>query len=113
MNWLPYDSDKIQEYKKAGVPVFIKFSAKWCLTCLVNEKTAFSSVKLAEEFRKKGVAAFLADWTSRSDEITAVLESYGRGGIPLYVYYAPYAEQPLILPQLITDQTILSVLKDL
>ena len=113
INWLPYDSDKIQEYKKAGVPVFIKFSAKWCLTCLVNEKTAFSSVKLAEEFRKKGVAAFLADWTSRSDEITAVLESYGRGGIPLYVYYAPYAEQPLILPQLITDQTILSVLKDL
>lgn len=113
INWLPYDSDKIQEYRESGVPVFVKFSAKWCLTCLVNEKTAFSSVKLAEEFRKKGVVSFLADWTNRSDEITAALESYGRGGIPLYVYYAPYAETPLILPQLITDQTILSVLEDL
>ncbi|MBO4644230.1 MAG: thioredoxin family protein [Alphaproteobacteria bacterium] len=113
IEWQPYDTDKIQEYRQAGVPVFIKFSAKWCLTCLVNEKTAFSSAELAETFRRKGVAAFAADWTNRSDEITAALESFGRGGIPLYVYYAPHAKQPQILPQLITDQTILSFLKDL
>jgi len=113
IDWQPYNADKIQEYRQAGVPVFIKFSAKWCLTCLVNEKTAFSSKRLKEAFRQKGVAVFAADWTNRSNEITAALENFERGGIPLYVYYAPHAEKPLFLPQLITDQTVLSVLKDL
>jgi thiol:disulfide interchange protein DsbD len=113
IDWKPYSADKISEYRQAGVPVFIKFSAKWCLTCLVNDKTAFSSADLAEAFRKNGVVAFSADWTNRSDDITAALESFGRGGIPLYVYYAPHADQPLILPQLITDKTVLSVLQGL
>ena len=113
IDWKPYDADQIGEYRQAGVPVFIKFSAKWCLTCLVNEKTAFSSAASAEAFRKNGVAAFSADWTNRSDEITAALESFGRGGIPLYVYYAPHADTPLILPQLITERTILSLFDDL
>lgn len=113
IEWKPYDADEINEYRKAGVPVFIRFSAKWCLTCLVNDRTAFSSADLAEAFRKNGVVAFLADWTNRSDEITAALESFGRGGIPLYVYYAPHVGEPLILPQLITDKTVLSVLRGL
>lgn len=113
IEWLDFDSGKIQDYRQAGVPVFIKFSAKWCLTCLLNERTAFSSSKLAEEFKQKGVAAFAADWTNRSDEITAVLEEFGRSGVPLYVYYVPHAAEPQILPQLITDQTVLSVLNGL
>ena len=83
--------------------MFIKFSAKWCLTCLVNEKTAFSSAEVAAAFRQKGVAAFSADWTNRDGAVTAALESFGRGGIPLYVYYAPHAEQPVLLPQLVTS----------
>lgn len=113
IEWLPYDTSAIQEYRRAGAPVFIKFSAKWCLTCLVNEKTAFSSQKAGELFRQKGVAAFSADWTSRSDEITAALESFGRGGVPLYVYYAPHAREPVILPQLITEKTVLSLIEEL
>lgn len=113
IEWQPYNTESIREYRKAGVPVFIKFSAKWCLTCLVNEKTAFSSPRLGQAFRQKGVAAFSADWTNRSDEITAALESFGRGGIPLYVYYAPHAQEPVILPQLITEKTVLSLLDGL
>lgn len=109
IEWLPYNTESIQEYRRAGVPVFIKFSAKWCLTCLVNEKTAFSSPRLGQAFRQKGVVAFSADWTSRSDEITAALESFGRGGIPLYVYYAPHAREAVVLPQLITEKTVLSL----
>lgn len=103
IDWQPYDAAQIQEYRRAGVPVFIKFSAKWCLTCLVNEKTAFSSAEVAAAFRQKGVAAFSADWTNRDGAVTAALESFGRGGIPLYVYYAPHAEQPVLLPQLVTS----------
>ena len=113
IEWLTYNTESIQEYRRAGVPVFIKFSAKWCLTCLVNEKTAFSSRALAEVFHQKGVVAFYADWTSRSDEITAALESFGRGGIPLYVYYGPHAREPVILPQIITEKTVLSLIDGL
>lgn len=113
IEWLPYNTESIQEYRRAGVPVFIKFSAKWCLTCLVNEKTAFSSPRLGQAFRQKGVVAFSADWTSRSDEITAALESFSRGGIPLYVYYAPHAREAVVLPQLITEKTVLSLLDGL
>lgn len=113
INWLPYDTESVREYRRAGVPVFIKFSAKWCLTCLVNEKTAFSSQRLGRAFDQKGVAAFSADWTTRSGEITAALESFGRGGIPLYVYYAPHASKPVVLPQLITEKTVLSLIDGL
>ena len=113
IEWRPYDTEEIQECRKAGVPVFIKFSAKWCLTCLINERAAFSSGALKEAFRAKGVAAFSADWTERGDDITVALESFGRGGIPLYVYYAPYAAQPQILPQLITEKTVLQAIEDL
>lgn len=109
VNWIPYDSEKIEEYRAQGVPVFIKFSAKWCLTCLLNEKTAFASGAVAEDFRKKGVAAFSADWTTRNDGITAALESFGRGGIPLYVYYGPHDSEPVILPQVITENTVLEL----
>lgn len=113
IDWIDYNAAEIQDYRQAGVPVFIKFSAKWCLTCLVNEKTVFSSEEIAKAFRQKGVVAFSADWTNRSDEITAALESFGRGGIPLYVYYAPYSKQPRILPQLVTSKTILSLVDGL
>lgn len=113
IDWKPYNAEQIAGYRQSGVPVFIKFSAKWCLTCLVNEQTAFSSGKLFEAFRRKGVAAFSADWTNRSDEITAALESFGRSGVPLYVYYAPYAKTPQILPQVITEGTVLSLLEKL
>lgn len=113
IEWRPYDTDEIREYRKIGAPVFIKFSAKWCLTCLVNERAAFSSGALKEAFRAKGVAAFAADWTERGDDITAALESFGRGGIPLYVYYAPHAARPQILPQLITEKTVLRAIGDL
>lgn len=113
IKWLPYDSEKIEEYRAQGVPVFIKFSAKWCLTCLLNEKTAFASGAVAQDFRKKGVAAFSADWTTRNDDITAALESFGRGGIPLYVYYAPHTSEPVILPQVITENTVLDLTSEL
>ena len=113
IEWQTFDPHKIHEYRQVGVPVFIKFSAKWCLTCLVNEKTTFANGEVVRAFRRKGVAAFAADWTNRSDEITTALEEFGRAGVPFYVYYAPYADKPVILPQLVTDRLILPLFKDL
>lgn len=111
--WQPYQAEVVQAYRKQGVPVFLKFSASWCLTCLVNEKVAFDSPEIAELFRSKGVAAFFGDWTTRDDRITKALEEYGRGGVPLYVYYAPFAVKPVILPQIITEGAVREALSGL
>lgn len=111
--WQPYQAETVQAYRKQGVPVFLKFSASWCLTCLVNEKVAFDSPEIAELFRKKGVAAFSGDWTTRDSRITKALEEYGRGGVPLYVYYAPFAGKPVLLPQIITENSVREVLSGL
>lgn len=113
IHWQPYQVEVVESYRKQGVPVFIKFSASWCLTCLMNDRITLETQAVSELFRSKGVVAFFGDWTTRNDAITKALEYYGRGGIPLYVYYAPYAEKPVLLPQIITEHTIESILQEL
>lgn len=113
VEWMPYDEKKIEEFRNKGVPVFIKFSASWCLTCLMNDKAVLDSEKTAELFRAKGVAAFYGDWTERDDGITRALENFGRGGIPLYVYYPPHEKTPEIFPQILTGGMIDKALSDL
>lgn len=111
IEWIDYRADTVESFRQQGLPVFLKFSAKWCLTCLVNDKTTFADADTVKAFNEKGVAAFFGDWTTRDDNITAAIESFGRGGIPLYVYYAPYAEKPVILPQIVTPSEILTLLR--
>lgn len=111
IEWMEYRADEVENFRKQGFPVFLKFSAKWCLTCLVNDKTTFAAADTVEAFKEKGVAAFFGDWTTRDDNITAAIESFGRGGIPLYVYYAPNAEKPVILPQIVTLSEIRALLR--
>ncbi|HBO59998.1 MAG TPA: hypothetical protein DD624_08850 [Alphaproteobacteria bacterium] len=111
IEWIDYRTDTVESFRQQGIPVFLKFSAKWCLTCLVNDKTTFANADTVKAFKDKGVAAFFGDWTTRNDDITAAIESFGRGGIPLYVYYAPNAEKPVILPQIITPSEIVGLLR--
>ena len=111
IEWIDYQADTVESFRRQGIPVFLKFSAKWCLTCLVNDKTTFSDADTVKAFKDKGVAAFFGDWTTRNDDITAAIESFGRGGIPLYVYYAPNAENPVILPQIVTPSEITDLLR--
>lgn len=113
VEWMPYDEKKVGEYRQKGVPVFIKFSASWCLTCLMNDKAVLDSEKTAKLFRTKGIAAFFGDWTERDDRITRALESFGRGGIPLYVYYPPHTEKPVVFPQILTGKALENALSDL
>ena len=111
IEWIDYNADTVESFRKQGIPVFLKFSAKWCLTCLVNDKTTFAAADTVKAFKDKGIAAFFGDWTTRNDDITAAIESFGRGGIPLYVYYAPNAEKPVILPQIVTPSEIVDLLR--
>jgi thiol:disulfide interchange protein DsbD len=96
--------------------VFVNFTAAWCITCLVNERVALHSPVVAEAFARKGVAYLKADWTSRSAEIAAALGTFGRNGVPLYVVYpaatgAPTT--PTVLPQILSEGTILEAIEGL
>ena len=104
-----YSSEKLDYYKKKNVPVLLKFSAKWCLTCMVNESAVFSDKDLLEELRKNGIVIMHADWTNKNREIAAVINSYGRSGVPLYIYYD--GEKDVVLPTIVTKDHILKIIK--
>ena len=103
--WSPV---RLQELRAEGRPVFIDFTAKWCVTCQVNEVTVLQRKEAKRLFREKQVVLLVADWTSYNPAITEALASYGRAGVPLYVFYAPGADEPVILPQILS----LSILRE-
>jgi thiol:disulfide interchange protein DsbD len=103
-----YSAARLDALRKQGRPVFINATAAWCITCLVNERVAFSSGAVREAFAKNHVACLIADWTRRNPEITRLLEAHGRDGVPLYLYYAPGATDAKVLPQVLTESAVLS-----
>jgi thiol:disulfide interchange protein len=101
--WQPYSEARVAELNAAGKPLLVNFTASWCLTCLVNERNAFSDSAVQQIFHDKQVTLMKGDWTNRDPAITHALAAFGRAGVPLYVVYnsKPGAE-PLVLPQLLT-----------
>jgi thiol:disulfide interchange protein DsbD len=113
--WEPYSPRRLAELRAQGKPVFVNFTAAWCITCLVNERVALRSPAVTEAFARKGVAYLKADWTNRSAEIASVLQSFGRSGVPLYVVYPSragraVAPEPLVLPQILSEGTIIEAI---
>ncbi len=108
--WTRWTPDLVTKLREQGRAVFINFTAAWCISCRVNERLVFSKDDVREEFRKYNVAALKADWTNQDETISRALESYGRDGVPLYVFYpagsAKPRSTPLILPQMLTKQTL-------
>lgn len=101
--WVPYSPAALEEVLSTDKPVFVDFTAEWCLTCKVNERVALAPAQTVALFRERGIIAMKADWTARDPEITRALESFGRSGVPLYVYYPPgKRDKPVVLPEIIT-----------
>ena len=111
--WEPWSPGRVAAARAEGKPVFVNFTAAWCITCLVNERVALRSpAVVARAFAGKNVVYLKADWTNRSPEIAAALEGFGRSGVPLYVLYPPRAE-PTILTPVLTEGTILEAIERL
>ena len=87
LNWQKFDAVQVKESADAGENVFVDFTAQWCLTCMFNEKTILSSAKFKKFVKDNNVVLFKADMTEDNDDYDKALSSYGRDGIPLYVYY--------------------------
>ena len=94
------------DLRNKNQPYFINFTAAWCITCQINEITAFSKDGFKSLLEEKNIEYIKADWTNRNDAITISLKKYGRSGVPFYVYWEPGFENPKILPAILTDQII-------
>jgi len=102
----PWSDQQVQQLTAAGRPVFVNFTAAWCITCKVNEQAALATEHTRQLFASRSVAYLVADWTRRDPAITRQLERYGRSGVPLYLLYSPATGQPVVLPQLLTGDII-------
>jgi thiol:disulfide interchange protein/DsbC/DsbD-like thiol-disulfide interchange protein len=98
----PFSEARLAALRQANTPVFVYFTADWCLTCKVNERGAMASADVAAHFRSRGIRVLVGDWTLGDAAIGRFLEAQGRAGVPLYLYYAPGQPQPRVLPQLLT-----------
>jgi thiol:disulfide interchange protein len=106
--WVPYSEAGLQRLLAEGKPVFLDFTADWCITCKFNMRTAIETKAVREAFEKLGIVPLLADWTNSNPEITRKLARFDRVGVPFYLFYPPgRAEDPVILPELLTEQIIL------
>jgi thiol:disulfide interchange protein DsbD len=108
--WERFSRARMNEAVAAGKPVFVDFTAAWCITCLVNERVALETQAVRNGFEQAGVVKLKGDWTNRDPEITSSLKELGRAGVPLYLFWVPGAAQPKILPQVLTESLILSEL---
>jgi thiol:disulfide interchange protein DsbD len=108
----PWDEAAVAEALAAGQPVFIDFTADWCLTCKFNERTVLAREEVRAAFAQHKVAFFVADWTRRDERISAKLAGFGRAGVPMYLVVSPAApDKPEVLPELLTADSVIDAVR--
>jgi thiol:disulfide interchange protein/DsbC/DsbD-like thiol-disulfide interchange protein len=106
----PFSDARLAALRAEGRPVFVDMTAAWCVTCLVNERVALDPTAVRDAFAAHKVAYLRGDWTRQDPAITRFLRGRGREGVPFYAIYAPGAEMPEILPQILTPRVVLDAL---
>ena len=105
--WTAYTDERLAEARKAGAPVFVDFTAEWCINCKTYERLVLATAPIGAKFQEKKVVALRADWTNTEDPVvTRALKSFGRVGVPLYVLYRPGEDQPVVLDALTTGSLL-------
>ncbi len=111
LNWQVYSAEAVAEDVKNKEKVFVEFTAKWCLTCLMNKKVALQSEDFVAFAKENNIKLYRADWTNDDDDITQALAKYGRNSVPLYVYYDGTSKSYRILPQILTPGILVGKLR--
>jgi thiol:disulfide interchange protein len=106
-----FTPERLASLRSAGKPVFVNMTAAWCVTCLVNERVAIGTDEVRKAFAADDVTYLKGDWTRQDPAITAFLRQNGRDGVPLYVFFPGGGGQPEVLPQILTESTVLRLLR--
>ena len=108
--WEPYSEAALGTERGRGAPVFVDFTAAWCVTCQVNKRLVLESAAVKQAFAAAKVVRLRADWTSRDASITRALAKLGRSGVPVYVVYPAGGGEPRLLPELLTSDVVLDAI---
>ena len=110
--WQAFSQQSLDNALQSGRPIFVDFTADWCLSCKANERFALDNGAVRQAFAQHRVVVLRADWTHGDPEITQILKEHGRAGVPMYLFYPGGKDRPpLVLPELISSQTVLDALK--
>jgi thiol:disulfide interchange protein DsbD len=110
--WQAWSEQAVRETLASGRPVFVDFTAAWCVTCQYNKHTTLADEAVLADFAARRVALLRADWTRRDPAITEALAALGRTGVPVYVLYAP-GRAPVVLSEVLSAQEVRSLLATL
>ena len=108
--WQPWSAEAVSRELAAGHPVFVDFTAKWCLSCQVNERVVLDQPEVQKALAEAHVTLLKADWTARDATIEHALAGLGRSGVPTYVLYAPGDAAPRVLPEVLTTSIVTDAL---
>ncbi|MFT4114565.1 protein-disulfide reductase DsbD family protein [Silvibacterium sp.] len=107
--WEPFTPQLVAQYRAQGKPVFVDFTASWCLSCQVNERVVLERTDVEQKLAQSGMALVKADWTQHDDAITQTLAALGRSSIPTYAIYPADPSQPAkVLPEVLTPGIVIS-----
>ena len=104
--WEPYSEERLAAALASGAPVFVDFTAEWCVNCKAYERLVLATEPVAAKFREKKIVPLKADWTDADPVITRALKSFNRVGVPLYILYRPGEPHPVVMDGLTTGGLI-------
>jgi thiol:disulfide interchange protein DsbD len=108
--WLPWSPEALIQARATGRPVLVDFTADWCLTCEVNKRTSIETASVRDKIKSLNIVTLLADYTHFPDNITTELNRFNRAGVPLVLIYPPKNKTPIVLPEVLTPNIVLSAL---
>ncbi len=111
--WEAWSPEKVRALLAQGRPVFVDFTAAWCVTCQVNKRVALRNDAVVQAFAARGVVPLVADWTRQDARITEALAGLGRNAVPVYALYLPGEDVPRLLPELLTPSIVLAEIERL
>jgi thiol:disulfide interchange protein/DsbC/DsbD-like thiol-disulfide interchange protein len=106
----PFSQARLEQLQAQHKPVFVNFTAAWCITCQVNERAALASDEVQQAFARTGTIYLKGDWTRRDPGIAEALAEHGRAGVPLYLVYGKDGASPQVLPQILTSGQVVTAL---